>query len=269
MIKLHPQTVEFNGEELFVLEGKLSELQLSETTENLLEKIQENSQAKAATVGGAAALTGMSHIVANSSALVFYEGEDTYHFSVLVNGKNVVCGTFKGAATFENGEVVRFVVAKRGDAYFAHAAFRVMPKVLMMPTMTYSGDAAHFRSCMRTGARIALGGALVFFGAFFLFGFLGDEPLKIDGSKPYIAALLIILSSTVVGFGEEYWTYTSTRDWGLHASAIFKALGVPRPDDFSVENHLRLSQTKVPFGFLFEEALEAHAKRHPELDSVK
>ena len=72
MIKLSPKTVEFNGEELFVLEGRISELRVSETTENLLEQIQGNSKQKAAAVGATAALTGMANIVANSSALVFY-----------------------------------------------------------------------------------------------------------------------------------------------------------------------------------------------------
>lgn len=91
VIKLAPQTVEFNGEELFVLEGRISELQISETTENLLKQIQGNSREKAAAVGAAAALAGMANIVTSSSALVFYDGEDTYNFAALVNGKDVVC----------------------------------------------------------------------------------------------------------------------------------------------------------------------------------
>jgi len=75
------------------------------------------------------------------------------------------------------------------------------------------------------------------------------------------------LISAAIGFGEEYWTYSSTRDWGLHGSAIFKALGVPRPDDFSLDGHLDLGQTSVPLGYRFEKALEAHLKRYPELAS--
>ena len=267
MIKLQPQTVEFNGEELFVLEGRISELKIAETTENLLEQIQGNSREKAAAVGAAAALTGMANIVATSSALVFYDGEDTYNFAALVNGKDVVCGTFKGAATFENGETVRFVVAKRGDAYFAHAAYRLKPKVLMIPSMTYNGDQAHFRSCMRTGRNIAIGGSILLFASFSIFAFFDEAPLKTDGI--FFVCSLFIGVPAILGFGEEYWTYKSTMDWGLHGSAIFKALGVPRPDDFSVENHLRLSQTNVSFGFVFEEALDAHAKRYPELASLK
>ena len=265
MIKLAPQTVEFNGETLFALEGRLSELQVSETTENLLEQIQGNSREKAAAVGAAAALAGMANIVASSSALVFYDGEDTYNFAALVNGKDVVCGTFSGAATFENGEAVRFVVAKRGDAYFAHAAYRLKPKVLMIPSMTYNGDQAHFRSCMRTGRNIAVG-FTVLFHLFYLYYLFGESSAK---GYDAVLSVMCLVVALISGFGMEYWTYKSTRDWGLHGSAIFKALGVPRPDDFSLYGHLDLGQTSVPFGYRFEKALEAHAKRYPELASPK
>ena len=179
----------------------------------------------------------------------------------------MVCGTFSGAATFENGEAVRFVVAKRGDAYFAHAAYRLKPKVLMIPSMTYNGDQAHFRSCMRTGRNIAIGGIILCFGMFSAFAFYDEGPLKTDGI--YFLFSLFVGIPVILGFGEEYWTYKSTRDWGLHGSAIFKALGVPRPDDFSLYGHLDLGQTSVPFGYRFEKALEAHAKRYPELASPK
>lgn len=265
MIKLAPQTVEFNGEELFVLEGRISELQIAETTENLLAQIQGNSLEKATTVGTGAALTGMSNIVASSSALVFYDGEDTYNFAALVNGKEVVCGTFKGAATFENGEAVRFVVAKRGDAHFAHAAYRLKPKVLMIPSLTYNGDKAHFRDCMRTGRNVTVG-LIVLFHIFFIYMHLTRSSEK---GFDFIISGMTVLIAFFCGFGMEYWTYKSTREWGLHGSAIFKALGVPRPDDFSLYGHLELGRTSVPFGYLFEEALEAHLKRHPELVTSK
>lgn len=263
MIKLSPQKTEFNGEELFVLEGKISELQIAETTENLLERIQGNSKAKAAAAGIAAGVGGMANIVASSSALLFYDGEDTYNFAALVNGKDVVCGTFKGAATFENGENVRFVVAKRGDAYFAHAAYRMKPKVLMIPSMTYNGDNAHFRGCMRTARNIAIG--FIFIAhVFFIYTYFTDS-----GSKEFdfIGSAIVVLVALIGGFGMEYWTYKSTRDWGLHGSAIFKALGVPRADDFSLDGHLDLGLTSVPLGYRFEKALEAHLKRYPELAS--
>lgn len=265
MIKLAPQTVEFNGEELFVLEGRISELQIAETTENLLAQIQGNSLEKAAAVGTGAALTGMSNIVASSSALVFYDGEDTYNFAALVNGKEVVCGTFKGAATFENGETVRFVVAKRGDVYYAHAAYRLKPKVLMIPSMTYNGDQAHFRDCMRTGRNIFIGGLLLAVALVAYSRNVESAEILEDFTLIFLGGIM----SALLGFGEEYWTYKSTRGWGLHGSAIFKALGVPRPDDFSLYGHLDLGQTSVPFGYLFEEALEAHLKRYPELGSPK
>ena len=135
----------------------------------------------------------------------------------------------------------------------------------MIPSMTYNGDQAHFRSCMRTGRNIFIGGLIL---ALAFVGYSHDA--KLDGISESI--LLIFfggLISAVIGFGEEYWTYKSTRNWGLHGSAIFKALGVPRPDDFSLYGHLDLSQTSVPFGYRFEKALEAHAKRYPELVASK
>jgi hypothetical protein len=265
VIKLSPQSVEFNGEELFILEGSVTDLIFSESTENLLEQIQGNSRSKATAVGSTAALTGMANIVASSAALVFYDGEDTYNFAALVNKKDVVCGTFNGAATFENGEAVRFVVAKRGDAHFAHAAYRLKPKVLMIPSMTYNGDNAHLGDCMRTGRNIFIGWFIICHLLCFYIYFTGSS----EKGFPFFISAAGTLLGIAAGFGMEYWTYKSTRDWGLHGSAIFKALGVPRPDDFSLYGHLELGRTSVPFGYLFEEALEAHLKRYPELVSQK
>jgi hypothetical protein len=263
VITLKPQHTPFNGEILYALEGKISELKISETMENLLEQIQAYSKAKAGFSGVAAGLLGMENIVATASQVMFYDGEDTYNFAALLNGKAVVCGTFKGAATFENGEKVRFVLSNRADVLYAHAAYRMGPKVLMVPGSTYNGDKAHFAACMRTARNITVG-LWFMFGVFFGWKAITDS----RGLSPDGKALLIVLCSLlppVIGFAMEYWTYKSTRDWGLHASAIFKALGIPRPDDFSLQGHLSPNRTNVPYGYLFEEALEAHLKRYPEI----
>jgi hypothetical protein len=161
VITLKPQSVEFNGEELFLLEGKLSELQVAQSTEQLLAQLQSLS-------GVATGVASRAGTIVSSSALLFYEGEDTYNFTTLVDKKLTVCGTFKSAVTLENGEAVQFVVAKRGDLFYAHAAHRIQARTLLMPSATFNGDTAHFKSCMKTGRNIAFGLWAIF--ALFLLG---------------------------------------------------------------------------------------------------
>jgi hypothetical protein len=258
MIKLNPQATEFDGEKLFLLEGVIADLQVAPSTENLLEQIQQGSKDKAALVGAAAGLVGMSQIVATSSALVFYDGEDTNNFAALIKNKGVVCGTFRAADSLVKGEQVKCVVSKRGDVYFAHAVLRVQPDLIMVPNMTSCGEGAYFRAGMRSAFNAALLGWIVFLIFLMYQYFIENSPVGIG----------LITTGTLMAFflsfSVELWTIKSTRYWGLHASAIFKALGIPKPDDFSLLDHWK---REFPRGaFCLESALKAHIKSYPEIN---
>jgi hypothetical protein len=260
---LKPEVAKFNGETLFLVEGPLSELVASATTGNLLEGLQKRMHRKTTSVEAVAAWVEMQQIVATSASMVFYEGENTHNFAAFLNNRDVVCGTFNGAETLENGENVRLVVSNRSGAMFVHAVYRLKAKVLLMPSTTFNGDHAHFRACMRIGQNIMLGGIALCFGMFALFSVWGDAPLRTD--RLFGLSVLFIAIPAAIGFGTEYLTFKSTRSLGLYASAIFKALGIPGADDFSLDGHLRYSRTNVPFGYLIEDALNAHLKRYPNL----
>lgn len=118
---------------------------------------------------------------------------------------------------------------------------------------------------MRTGRNIAIG-SFVFTQLICIYSYLTASNEK---GFPFFLSAMGVSIGLAIGFGMEYWTYTSTKEWGLYGSAIFKALGIPRPDDFTLCGHLNPHRTNVPFGYLFEEALEAHVKRYPELASPK
>jgi hypothetical protein len=258
----NPQAIEFDGEKLFLLEGVIADLQVAPSTENLLEQIQQGSKGKAALMGAAAGLVGMSQTVATSSALVFYDGEDTNNFAALIKNKGVVCGTFRAADSLVKGEQVKCVVSKRGDVYFAHSVLRTNSGAIMVPTMTDSGDRAYFRELMRTGRSTTVVTASLLC-IFYLWSYFSDD----KPPAPDVVAIALIFFLVVppsVGYIMEYWNYKSTRDYGLHASAIFKALGIPRPDDFTLFGHWRSELPRSTF--CLKSALEAHSKKYPEIN---
>jgi hypothetical protein len=62
-------TLEFDGEELFLVEGNLTELHTARTTVNLLAQVEQRFQTKNLAAGVAAAVGGMHGMLANSAML--------------------------------------------------------------------------------------------------------------------------------------------------------------------------------------------------------
>jgi len=98
----------YGGEDLFLVEGTLSELQVARTKLNLLAQIEKHLQAKNLASGVTGAVSVMYGMVANSAALALYDGEDMYNFAAVV-GEHIVCGTFENADQFKNGEAIKAV----------------------------------------------------------------------------------------------------------------------------------------------------------------
>jgi hypothetical protein len=85
--------LDFDNEDFFVLEGKISELQIAKSSQNLLEKIDGQIKAGNMAVGTVAALTDMHGVLANSLTLSLYDGEELFNFAGLVEG-HIVFGSF-------------------------------------------------------------------------------------------------------------------------------------------------------------------------------
>jgi hypothetical protein len=146
----------YKGEHLFLVEGTLGELQIAQTTVNLLEQIDKHIKAKSVVAGAAAALSGLHGLAANTATIALYDGEDAYNFAATLDeqGEQVICGVFEHANQFKNGDPIKAVVSKRGDVFFAHAIMHANTQQFYMPLNTWAGNGAIFKDCMRTGLRM-------------------------------------------------------------------------------------------------------------------
>lgn len=249
--------VAFDGEELFVLQGAINQLHLARSSVNLLEKIEENLASKNSAAGIIAALTGMHGVLASSMTLSMYDGEETFNFAGIIDDK-VVFGSFALADKIKNNDVVKAVVAKRGDAFYIHSLVRVADDLMMLPLSTFAGDRAFFKNCMKFAWRCCIFLWLVFFFAFY---FMGTEKFFQSSAIPLIVSLCFLMPLFCFPF--EYRTYKSMKYYGLYASAIFKTLDLPRPDDLDARigmTHYR--DEGYGFGGInLKFALEKHMKK--------
>jgi hypothetical protein len=263
-IALNPLTTPLNyeGEELLLVEGTLSEVQHAYTRVNLLEQIEKRAQAKNLAIGVAAAVSGMHGVLANSAMLAMYDGEDMVNFAGLL-GEQVICGTFQKADTFKNGDKIKAVVSKRGEVLSTHAVMRENDKMLFMPLSILRGDKAHFRSCMNVARNMCILGMIFFPLAYSLIA--AYESINSFSEKD-ILILGFLFSMNLVIYPFEYWTYRSTRFMGERASAIFKVFGFPRPDDVDLMPAIHYKFPEDASGVNgvanYEKALERHAKRY-------
>jgi hypothetical protein len=262
-IALNPLTKSLNyeGEELFLVEGTLSEVQHAHTRVNLLEQIEKRALTKNLATGVAAAISGMHGVLASSAMLAMYDGEDMVNFAGLL-GDLVICGTFQKADAFKDGDKIKAVVSKRGDVLSTHAVMRENDKMLFMPLSSVRGAEAHFWSCMKHARNVCLFGWIFFFGMFSFFIFNSE---KQKNFTDYIFLFFLAFFIPLFMFPMEYWTFKSTRFMGERASAIFKVFGFPRPDDVDLIHaiHYKFPEDNTGVNGVanYEKALEQHAKR--------
>lgn len=253
---------EFDNEDLFVLEGKIFELQFAKSSKNLLEKIDARLEAKNMAAGAVAALSEMHGVLANSVTLSLYDGEELYNFAGMVNGQ-VVFGSFSTADKIRNEDMVRIVVSKRGEALYVHSLLRITDDLLMLPLMVFCGDKAFFRSCMKFAWRCALVIWAFFIGSLY---FLLDEKFYRSNDVWFVATLVIGIP--LLCFPFEYRTYKSMRYYGLYGSAIFRAYALPRPDDLDVRSGMmHYKDDSYGYGGInLKLAIENHKKKYAITD---
>ena len=214
------------SESLFWVEGKLSELQVSRTTVNLLAQVEKNIQTKSLVTGAAAVLSGMHGALANSATLVFYDGEDVYNFAAIL-GDHVICGTFEHGDQFKNGEPVRAVVSRRDGVLYVHAIMQTETKKFYMPVGVAGGDDPFFKHCMNVaGGFSILGSAFLIITGYFSGSF--EVKAHITAKDNLLLILAFLCGPALLMFPMEFWTYYSMRA-SNNAVDIFKVFGFPKP----------------------------------------
>jgi hypothetical protein len=230
-----------DNEEMFLVEGRLTELQTAQTTVNLLKQIEKHAQAKNLAGGVAAAASGMYGMVANAAALTLYEGEDLHNFAAIV-GNEVVCGTFRDADRLKDGDNIKAVVSRRGDVLYAHCVLRKKDQQLLLPLMTFAGKKALFRHCMS----VAFWGSTfvsVLMASFFLYFWYADNTDRDLGLLAKFMGISL-LCPPLMGYPFELWSYRTVKGYGYYASAIFEKLGVPHFNDQTIGTSFELALTK-------------------------
>jgi hypothetical protein len=160
------EKIEFENEVFLMLEGKITELQIAKSSQNLLEQIDKKIKSESLAIGTLAALSDMHGVLANSLSLSLYDGEEIFNFAGIVQGQ-VVFGAFSKADKIKNEDIVRVVASKRGDVLYVHSLLKTNNDLLLLPLMVFSGDRAFFRSCMKSAWRYC-----ILIWAFLLFRFI-------------------------------------------------------------------------------------------------
>jgi hypothetical protein len=220
------------ADDLFLVTGTLSELQVARSKVNLLEQMEKHLQAKNALSGAVAAASGLYGQAANAVALALYEGEDVYHFAAAL-GEQVICGTFEHANFLKEGDPIKAVVSKDAEGVlFVHAIMHAETQQFYMPLNTFSGDGALFKHCMAVAK-----GFTIYLWIFILLVFFGiqifdDESRKL--STKIIFLLISFVLPPIIMYSTELWMYYSMKGGGAYAEAIFKTFGFPTPRDIDL-----------------------------------
>jgi hypothetical protein len=217
----------YHDEELVLIKGKLSELQIAPTTVNLLEQLQRKTQRSEVLTGIGATIAGLDGFTSMSAMLSAYDGEDMFNFAGMLDDQ-IVCGVFEDADKLKSGDVVAAVTSKRGDVLYVHSLLREADSLLLLPINAMYGPAAFFRNCMRLAWRLTKIG-WIFFGIIALVClWQGDWPLE-----HYLPGFLILfLIPPLIMFPMEYWSYRTMAPTGDYAERIFRLYGFASPEYF-------------------------------------
>jgi hypothetical protein len=238
-------TVHFEGEDLFLVRGTLTEVQHAKTTVNLLAQVEKHLAAKSLASGVLATAGEMYGVLANSAAVALYDGEDTYNFAALLDG-SVVCGTFESANSFVDGDVVRAVVSKRGDVLYVHGLLREGDKMLFMPMQCAQGTRALLTSCMRTAWRLCW------------IGWISFAVIGLFVRMPAAGFVMALVGMPALVFPMEYWTFRGARHMGDRAAAIFSAFGFANPQSVDLLPHLTVARAP---GNVYRNLVAYHSDR--------
>jgi hypothetical protein len=248
-----------NGEEIYRIEGVLTELQVARTKVNLLEQLRNRPLQKKSAGEAVEIAAVMQSAIAMAAPLTLYDGEETFNFAGVVDG-NIVCGVFEEADKLISGDLVSAIVSKRGNVLFVHSLQRVSDHLLMLPAHAICGPEAFFKDCMRVAWRMTRL-LWVFMGTIFMVFHMVHNS---EDQKYLMTFLIAMLAPPIVIFPMEYWSYRTMAPTGDYAECIFKLYGFPNPEYFNAAKGMDLfpSQSGGFIAINSEKAIEIHRKRY-------
>ena len=225
------------NDELFLIEGTLTELHVELGKENLLAKIDKHYRAKGGVTGAVGAVGDLFGQAASGAMLAMYDGEDTQNFVCLVDGQ-VMCGQFGGAEMLQEGDNISAVVSREENVLCAHAIMSRAQGVLWTshPWGVSAESVANLKIALWC----------------FLFQlFCVSTMLMVSGwSSNALEMLQIsIVGGSALCFGMALWANSDMKAVAGPATAAFRLLGFANPErvnlnkyglsTVSIRDHLR------------------------------
>lgn len=222
-----PATAPHYDNEMFVVEGVISDLEVAQGTENLFQQLDVHYKGKSAVAGVGAVVGGMYGQVANAALLAMYDGEDTENFICKI-GDQVVCGTFGGASKLPQGNKVKAVVQKQGDVLVAKGILSE-DKGFVWLSHAWGWKAERATNFKMAWWAYAFGMiCLILFGAI-----SGD--LSKDSFWDLVQISLISLA--VICFGLAYWNSSTMNAFADPATEVFRKFGFANPEKVNLNSY--------------------------------
>lgn len=213
--------------EPFVIEGVITELQVSLGKENLLKQIDRHYKGKSVLTGLGAAVGDLYGQAVAAASIALYEGEDTENFLCLIDDQ-VMCGTFGGASKLPVGKKVKAVVQKQGDVLVAEGILSESEGLVWV---------SHAWGCKaERGANFKIAWWCFWFqliGMFFMAGFM-------DGfDSTFLGGMLAIsfFGGGTLCFGMALWNSSTMNALADPATEIFRMLGFAEPEAVNLNSY--------------------------------
>lgn len=210
---------------MFLLEGIVKELHVSEGRENLLRQIDKHYKQTSVLTGVGAAVGDLFGQAANAAMLAMYDGEDTQNFACLI-GNQVVCGQFAGAQLLKEGNRVRLAASRSGEVVVARGILDEQQGLVWVGHPW--GDGAE----MNANWKLAFWGFVFASICWALSYYFVKEHV---GFIKYQA--LGMVGAAVLTGGLALWANKDMQTLAKPSTEVFRLLGFARPEKVNLNNY--------------------------------
>ena len=211
----------------FVIEGLLTELQVSHGRQNLLAQIDKHYRSTSVITGAGAVVGDLYGQAAGAAAVALYDGEDTENFMCMI-ADQVVCGTFGGASKLPTGTPVRAVVQRQDNVLIAEGILSESEGLVWV------GHAWGVKAERNANFKIATWCfclTMVFIALSIIFVGVNPEWSEMEtfGWGAVVAGILC--------FGMALWSSATMNALADPATHIFRLLGFSEPERINLNNY--------------------------------